>query len=264
MDNRRLYERAAALPKPLWHVGDECSLFAGPLGYNAGHQHSVPVYLVGLYSPFKLRIRGGAWRTCGAAVVPAGTTYELDVGGNPLAVLYLEASVGGHETLMPLVGNAREDEGVLIGSGGETAPLRELYECRANAEWTKATLTDLLAFAEPRARRALDPRVTRAVLYLQQAAGAQTLVADIARAVGLSASRLQHIFAEEVGVPFRQYRRWLRLRRAIREVVDGANFTTAAHAAGFADQAHFSNDFRRTFGAPPSASLPKLNVSMRS
>jgi AraC-like DNA-binding protein len=42
---------------------------------------------------------------------------------------------------------------------------------------------------------------------------------------------------------------------AIGEVVKGSRFTTAAHAAGFADQAHFTNDFRRTFGGPPSLSL---------
>jgi AraC-like DNA-binding protein len=45
------------------------------------------------------------------------------------------------------------------------------------------------------------------------------------------------------------------MRRAIEEIVAGANFTAAAHAAGFADQAHFAHDFRRTFGAPASRSL---------
>jgi AraC-like DNA-binding protein len=85
-------------------------------------------------------------------------------------------------------------------------------------------------------------------------------VAEVARRVGLSASRFQHLFAEEIGVPFRRYRSWHRLRAAIREVGKGANFTAAAHAAGFSDQAHFSNEFRRTFGAPPSASLRMVRV----
>ena len=78
---------------------------------------------------------------------------------------------------------------------------------------------------------------------------------SLARSVGLSSSRLQHLFTENVGVPFRRYRAWVRMRRAIAAVVAGANFTGAAHAAGFADQAHFANDFRRTFGAPASRSL---------
>ena len=73
--------------------------------------------------------------------------------------------------------------------------------------------------------------------------------------VGLSPSRFQHLFTDAVGVPFRRYRAWLRMRRAIGAVIDGSNFTGAAHAAGFADQAHFAHDFRRTFGAPASLSL---------
>jgi AraC-like DNA-binding protein len=43
-------------------------------------------------------------------------------------------------------------------------------------------------------------------------------------------------------------------------VAQGASFTTAAHAAGFADQSHFTHDFRRTFGAPPSVSLLRVRV----
>jgi len=53
-------------------------------------------------------------------------------------------------------------------------------------------------------------------------------------------------------VPFRRYRAWHRLRAAIREVAGGSSFTAAAHAAGFADQAHFTRVFSRTFGAPPA------------
>jgi AraC-like DNA-binding protein len=43
--------------------------------------------------------------------------------------------------------------------------------------------------------------------------------------------------------------------RAIREIVSGANLTNAAHAAGYADQAHFAREFRRTFGASASAGI---------
>jgi AraC-like DNA-binding protein len=50
------------------------------------------------------------------------------------------------------------------------------------------------------------------------------------------------------------------MRAAIREIVNGSSFTRAAHAAGFADQAHFAHDFRRTFGAPASRSLTNLRA----
>ncbi|WKL39567.1 helix-turn-helix domain-containing protein (plasmid) [Sinorhizobium meliloti] len=80
----------------------------------------------------------------------------------------------------------------------------------------------------------------------------------LAKSLGLSSSQFQRVFTREVGVPFRRYRAWNRMRVAISEIVNGSNFTTAAHTAGFSDQAHFTNDFRRTFGAPPSVSLLAL------
>ncbi|MFD1333657.1 helix-turn-helix domain-containing protein, partial [Methylopila musalis] len=87
------------------------------------------------------------------------------------------------------------------------------------------------------------------------AADADVRLDAAARAAGLSVSRLQHLFTAEIGVSFRRYRRWTRMRRAIAEIVGGASFTAAAHAAGYADQPHFARDFRRTFGAPASRSL---------
>jgi AraC-like DNA-binding protein len=253
-----LYDRAAKTVsplQPLWHVDGDRSLFIGPLGYNAPHRHSIPVYLAGLHEKFRLRLAGTRWISCRTAVVPAGLAYELDVGGNPLAVLYLEPSVGRAETLASLVRDTSEVEGALVGMSGEITPLRDLFERRAGAREASNTLDDLLSFCAPRSRRGLDPRISRGVTHLQSCYDDRLPVAEVARRVGLSASRFQHLFAEEIGVPFRRYRSWHRLRAAIREVAKGANFTAAAHAAGFSDQAHFSNEFRRTFGAPPSASL---------
>src|SRR5262249_13373285 len=135
MRDAYLYDRAATASRgPLWHVDGSHSLFAGPLGYNAPHTHSIPVYLAGLYEPFRLRLAGTGWRGCRAAAVPAGTTYELDGGGSPLAVLYLEPDAGRAEALMPLVRDAEEVGGALIGPGGEFATLLGLYERRANSK----------------------------------------------------------------------------------------------------------------------------------
>ena len=75
-----------------------------------------------------MRLAGTRWISCRAAVVPAGLAYELDVGGNPLAVLYLEPSAGRAETLAPLVRDTSEVEGALVGMSGEIAPLRDLFE----------------------------------------------------------------------------------------------------------------------------------------
>jgi AraC-like DNA-binding protein len=259
-EREHLYERAAVDIgglRPLWHIDKGRALFAGPLGRNARHRHSAPVYLAGLYGTFRLRLEA-EWLTCRTAVIPAGVPYEFDMGGNPLAVLYVEPNVAGVDALAPLLRNTREVNGALIGSTGEVALLRELYEDRSSPQWAGAALHDIVAFSKRRGARQINPRVSRIVEAMYERYDELTPVAELARSVGLSASRFQHLFTQEVGVPFRRYRAWHRLRAAIREIINGSNFTAAAHAAGFFDQAHFARDFRRTFGAPASLSLSRV------
>jgi len=250
----RLNERAAAKPGDfLWHVDAGWSLFAGTLGRNAPHAHSAAVYLAGLYDTFRLRVADGPWRTCRAAVVRAGTPYEFDVG-QPLGVLYLEPSMGRAEALAPMLREGEEVRGALIGSG-DVGFIRELFERRPTASDLSAITAEMLVAAKARTRRAMDARISRAAELLQSLGDAACPVQEIASAAGMSPSRFQHLFTAEVGVPFRRYRSWQRLRGAIRSAAAGASLTEAAHAAGFADQAHFSRAFRAAFGAPPSRGL---------
>lgn len=260
-DVERLYERATAELfelRPLWHVGHGQALFVGPLNRNAPHAHSASVFLIGLYGKFRLRIEGGEWMTCRAAAIPAGVAYEFDIGGEPLGVMYLEPNLAGVEALIPLVRNAHEVNGAVVGGSGEMSLIRELYEDISSRQWIVPALDDLLGFSTLRARKQIDARISCVVEGMCQSYNNPMPAAEIASSVGLSASRFQHLFTQEVGVPFRRYRTWHRLRAAIGEIVSGSNFTQAAMAAGFYDQAHFSHDFRRAFGAPASPSLTKV------
>jgi AraC-like DNA-binding protein len=61
---------------------------------------------------------------------------------------------------------------------------------------------------------------------------------------------LRHLFVEQTGLAYKTYVLWLRLVRALQVYAEGRNLTEAAHAAGFADSAHFSRAFKRNFGLP--------------
>jgi len=245
---------AAAALRPLWHVEGDQTFFAGRLTYNASHRHGAPVYLAGLYGTFRIRFDGTEWITCRTAFIPAGVAHELDCGGDPLGVFYREPDATPH-ALAALMPGAASIAGTLVATGGEILPLRALYEDRDACAWASAALADLAGFSLRRSRSDFDPRITRVMARLRDAEAGAPSAESLAGSVGLSSSRLQHLFTETVGVPVRRYRAWLRMRRAIATIIAGANFTGAAHAAGFADQAHFANDFRRTFGAPASRSL---------
>lgn len=99
----------------------------------------------------------------------------------------------------------------------------------------------------------IDPRVRAMMAYardnLEGAVSLSEAVADI----GLSPSRLRHLFVEQVGLPFKTWLLWIRIEKAVEAYAAGSSLTEAAHDAGFADSAHFSRTFRRTFGLPAAA-----------
>ena len=153
--------------------------------------------------------------------------------------------------------------GVRALTAAECAAIRtEMEECWARG-WKSgelmgaaARIVDLLA--GPRAHReAPDPRVRRVLAAIRGNPGANTPLADLAAIVNLSESHLAHLFRGAVGIPVRQYRLWARMGCALDHVGRGRSLTEAAHAAGFADSAHFCRICRRMFGSAPSR-LPEL------
>ena len=68
----------------------------------------------------------------------------------------------------------------------------------------------------------------------------------------LSPAHLQALFVRDIGIPLRTYALWRRLLHGLARV-GPLDLTGAAHAAGFADLAHFSRTCRRMLGYSPSA-----------
>lgn len=79
-------------------------------------------------------------------------------------------------------------------------------------------------------------------------------LAELAQAVGVHPVTLARAFRRTVGCTVGEYLRRLRVERAAEQLVSGDDsLAEIALAAGFADQSHFSNVFRRRTGVSPSA-----------
>lgn len=98
-----------------------------------------------------------------------------------------------------------------------------------------------------------DEKVRRALLTMEQNLGAPLAMDEVARRVGLSPRQLERRFQQALGLcPTAAYRE-LRLRYASWLLNNTAlSVTEIAVEAGFADGAHFSRQFRKAFGHPPS------------
>jgi AraC family transcriptional regulator len=75
----------------------------------------------------------------------------------------------------------------------------------------------------------------------------------IARAVGVSRSRLCRVFRRRTGTTLHAYRDGLRLRAALEALPERDDLTALALDLGYASHSHFGARFRRAFGLTPSA-----------
>ena len=108
--------------------------------------------------------------------------------------------------------------------------------------------------AEP-ARGVLSPVARRRTLEMIAARLDGRLTVDaLAREVGLSPAHFARAFKETMGRAPHQYLLSQRLEQARRLLeLPGARLAEVAQRTGFADQAHFTRLFKRTYGLPPGA-----------
>ena len=80
-------------------------------------------------------------------------------------------------------------------------------------------------------------------------------VRSLARELALSERQLRRRFEAAVGYGPKRLARVLRLTRALAAAYAGEELGRVAADAGYADQAHFTNDCRSLAGVAPSALL---------
>lgn len=96
-------------------------------------------------------------------------------------------------------------------------------------------------------------RVEAAKTYIAQHLGESVTLGEIASAVSASPFNFARIFQQQVGMPVHRYLTRLRLRTSLELIAEpGADLTSIALDLGFSSHSHFTDVFRREFGATPS------------
>lgn len=192
-----------------------------------------------------------------SAIVPAGTEHELRAKVEPLLILLVDA-YGARG--IALDRRARELLGDDVSELLDPIPFPALGGSPADAEgWCRATLRALGVDACDVHAPSRQTRL--AIQYVERSLDGIPRITEAAAIAGSSATRLSHRFSEEVGLPFRRFVLWTRLKRAAEISRDGGDITSAAVAAGFSDAAHLSRTFRAMFGLSPSTILPFVEVT---
>ena len=208
--------------------------YIGPGLQLAPHKNSVATLALALRESFELILEGES-RFLRVALIQPDTHHQLRARG-PMLFFYADALIDNWEI-----------------------PARLPPELLQDPPLCPDILAQKLGLAtkEPR-----SPLFQSCVRLLGNSPERFPKVESLAEAAGLSVSRFQAVFREELGLSFRRYRVWSRLRVTARHLAQGYNLTESAHRAGFSSSAHFSHTFKEMFGLAPS-SLLRLGVEFR-
>jgi AraC family transcriptional regulator len=234
-------------------LGRGWAIYNGPVGDGEYHRHSALQICISGKSDLVLDLRGQETPViCGIVVVGADQLHRLHVSSQPATLIYIDGSSA-------------------VGAGVRSQLGSDAYYCPDVAQSTLIRMTiaenlntqrsRLAALVASRLWRAaavgveqdvIDPRVREILTRLDELQYLPRSVSPFARLVGLSDSRLRHLFKEQVGMSPSKYLLWLKLQRAVRYLDKEHSLTGAAYAGGFSDSAHLARTFRRTFGISPS------------
>ncbi len=129
---------------------------------------------------------------------------------------------------------------------------------RRHEEFGMNGLEEILLWADsvnPRSEQAvLDSRVQTVLGLLCDRFDEPLTLGELAAACSLSASRLSHLFREQVGCAPMQYLEHLRIARAQESLIaTGKPVSEIAFDVGYEDPLYFSRVFRRQVGVSPRA-----------
>jgi AraC-like DNA-binding protein len=238
------------------YVGKGRALYCGPLQHLEAHVYGAPVLHVGIYGPFKLKIGGGDWRSYRVAVVPPGLRHALDLAGGVHGKLFVEID-SPHAAAFRRRFPYRKGMVGTLSDPDLMACFHWVFEENPSHAAVERRLDILLQPALP-GESLIDPRIRKIVALIRDEPDRNYSQRELSEALGLSASRVLHLFSEQVGVPYRRYRMWKRLWLSAERLHASDSMTTAAMDSGFADATHFSHAFRDTFGVNPAPVFRKI------
>lgn len=252
--NNKLYK--AAIPdtqyrfKTSLFMWPNRTLFFGSLKKLEFHAMGAVTINIGLYQPFYMKMKSGAYAAYRCVVIPAGCKHELQANGNIVASLMIEKNSTDF---------MRFRERVKAHASGFTNVMdtqwidcfQKIYEEKPSKIVINQMIDQLLN-GNISGEKNLDARIELIMDKIKLDPGNSCSQEHLASSVGLSASRFRHLFSEYSDIPFRRYRMWRRVILAMEVLNKVDNLTYAAMDAGFTDSAHFNFCFRETFGVNPS------------
>ena len=181
-----------------------------------------------------------------AVLVPPDVVHAARCAGPVVAFTF------DPELAPRIVGFARE-RGTTVLDPRVAAPVHAVAASLASPEVLRGAGEEVAALLDRGTPARIDRRIARVAEGLREG----TLDRAALAATRMSPAHLRALFVRDIGVPIRTYALWRRLLHALARI-GPCDYTTSAHAAGFADLAHFSRTCHRMLGYAPSQLQARL------
>ncbi len=218
-------------------LGDRWAMWRGDIGDGAFHRHFAAQAILS-NRPVRVVNDRGSYVEAECVLIEPLTSHRVEPGREAL-LIYIEPGKTMEPEAEELLRPAR--------SANSLAMIGSPEGSRFWANWLLSPLP---------ASNILDARMAAALESIERALNLGTVPLQlVARRARLSTDRFRHLFAAHMGMSYKRYVLWRRLRLATTHLMDGQDVTTAAHAAGFSDAAHFARTLKSTFGVTASQAL---------
>lgn len=213
------------------------------------HRHSFLQVTISLTGEFDMEVAGQSLR-CPGIVINSNVIHRLQEPGHPLMLLLIDRT-------SEMAASFKRD---LEGQPYHLFPQWMMKGIREFVQQAYAGIQDpdsyrsflgqlmLLLGVQQVNTAMVDPRIGDFIQLLKDCTDSEHSVKQYARQLGLSNSRLSHLFKENTGISLSGYMVLHKLQKAAYYIFEGRSITDAAMAAGFDSPSHLAVTSKRLLG----------------
>jgi AraC-like DNA-binding protein len=229
-------------------------LYVGLLGTPSLRTFGSYTVYVSVNIPHRIAFEADHWQAGRLSIVPPGVPHRIASSEKMIVTLLIETetvSTAGLPACLRQRGIPTDELRLLAGMHAELAAIRG----GAGKTYAGSAEFDKAFFGAALPSRALDPRIASVLTRMKNGCHQLHSAQECAGSICVSVSRFLHLFKEDVGIPFRNFRAWKRARSLLTYVKQDGNLTNIALDAGYPDSTHFSHSIRTVYGLTPRSIL---------
>ncbi len=236
------------------YIWNGLCVFWGTSFHTNPHKHNTLQLVFDIEKEFLLKDENTKWRAYSAAIIDADHNHQLDSNGSIQLFLYLDKDSRYAKLLKSKYLQKQSINSIAqvrIGRLNDSFFKQLLVQNNCDEMFLGciSILKKLINFSK---LEQLDKRVEKAIDFITKSPIKNFKVKDISLEVGLSESRLRHLFKEQVGQSIQNFVMWMRVIDSLNDVLKGKKLMNTAYDYGFSDASHMTKSFIEIIGVPPS------------